>query len=75
VALLFQGFLVYIFCANILAQTGVVNLPLSYGTIGAQWFAIQMTLLTSQLLVIFVMSVIIKRQRLESGQPTAKQTE
>ncbi len=57
-----QGFLVYLFCANTLAETGVVNLPLSYGTIGAQWFGIQMTLLTLQLLVILVMSVIIKRQ-------------
>jgi len=60
-----QGFLVYLFCANTLAETGVVNLPLSYGTIGAQWFGIQMTLLTLQLLVILVMSVIIKRQTIE----------
>jgi hypothetical protein len=57
----FQGFLVYLFCANTLAQTGVVNLPLSYGTIDAQGFAIQITLLTLQLIVILVMSVIIKR--------------
>jgi hypothetical protein len=70
-----QGFLVYLFCANILAQTGVANLPLSYGTIDTQVFAIQMTLLTLQLLVILVMSVLIKRQRLESGQSTTKQAE
>jgi len=57
----FQGFLVYLFSANTLAQTGVGNLPLSYGTIGAQGFAIQITLLTLQLIVILVMSVIIKR--------------
>ncbi len=57
----FQGFLVYLFCANTLAQDGVVNLPLSYGEIGAQWFSIQVTLLILQLLVLLVMSVIIKR--------------
>ena len=56
-----QGFLVYLFCANIFAQTGVVNLPLSYGAIDAHGFGIQITLLTLQLLVILVMSVIIKR--------------
>ena len=43
------------------AQTGVVNPPLSYGAIDAQGFGIQITLLTLQLLVILVMSVIIKR--------------
>jgi len=59
----FQGFLVYLFCANTLAETGVVYLPLSYGTIGAQWFGIQMILLTLQLVVILVMSVMIKRQK------------
>src|SRR3989442_7508671 len=71
----FHGFLVYLFLANILAQTRVVNLPLSYGTIGAQAFGIQITLLTLQLLVVLVMSVILKRTRLGSAQPTAKQTE
>src|SRR5260370_37834936 len=29
-----QGFLVYLVCANILAETGGVGLPLSYGVIG-----------------------------------------
>ena len=71
----FLGFLVYLFCANTLAETGGFTLPLSYGTIGAQWFSIQMTLLTLQILVILVMSVFIKRQRLEGRRPTAKQTE
>jgi uncharacterized membrane protein len=70
-----QGFLVYLFCANILAQTGVVSLPLSYGEISAQAFAIRMTLLALQLVVLLVVSVIIKRQRLESVQPSAKQVE
>jgi hypothetical protein len=63
----FQGFLVYLFSANTLSQTGVVNLPLSYRTIGAQGFAIQMTLLTLQLLVILVSSVLVKTQRLGSA--------
>jgi len=57
----FQGFLVYLVCANTLAGDGVVNLPLSYGAIGGLWFGIQMTLLTLQLLVVLVLSVIIKR--------------
>jgi hypothetical protein len=70
-----QGFLVYLFCANSLAQTGVVSLPLSYGEISAQEFAIQITLLTLQLVVLLVVSVIIKRQRPESVQPTTKQAE
>jgi hypothetical protein len=69
----FQGFLVYLFCANTLAETGVVNLPLSYGTIGSQLFAIQITLLTLQLLVILAMSVLLKRLGSTHGPP--KQTE
>ena len=69
----FQGFLVYLFSANILAQTGVVNLPLSYGTIGAQGFAIQITLLTLQLLVVLAMSILIKRPEAQGLSP--KQTE
>jgi len=68
-----QGFLVYLFCANILAQIGVVNLPLSYGAIDAQGFGIQITLLTLQLLVVLVMSVIIKR--LDPHGPPPNQTE
>ena len=66
----FQGFLVYLFIANILAQTGVVSLPLSYGTIGAQGFAIQITLLSLQLLVVLAMSVIVKR--FGSTRPASK---
>jgi len=69
----FQGFLVYLFIANILAQTGVVNLPLSYGTIGAQGFAIQVLLLSLQLLVILAMSVLLKR--FGSTRLSPKQTE
>jgi len=57
----FQGFLVYLVCANTLAEDGVVNLPLSYGAIGGLWFGIQMALLTLQLLVVLVLSVIIRR--------------
>ena len=66
----FQGFLVYLFSANTLAQTGVGNLPLSYGTIGAQGFAIQITLLSLQLLVVLIMSILIKR--LGSTRPVTK---
>ncbi len=65
-----SGLSVYLFIANILAQTGVVSLPLSYGTIGAQGFAIQITLLTLQLLVVLAMSVIVKR--FGSTRPASK---
>jgi hypothetical protein len=71
----FQGFLVYLFCANVFAQTGVVNLPLSYGAIGAEGFAIQIMLLILQMLVLLVMSLIIKRQAPRSVQSNANQTE
>src|SRR5260370_479361 len=54
-----QGFLVYLVCANILAETGGVGLPLSYGVIGGLWFGIQMTLIILQLVVVLVFSVII----------------
>jgi len=56
-----------------LAQIGVVNLPLSYGAINAQGFGIQITLLTLQLIVVLVMSVIIKR--LDPHGPPPNQTE
>jgi uncharacterized membrane protein len=65
-----QGFLVYLVCANTLAETGVVGLPLSYGVIGGLWFGIQMTLIILQLVVVLVLSVFIKR--LGSTLPATK---
>jgi hypothetical protein len=61
VALPFQGFLIYLFLANILAEAGVVRLPLSYGVIGTEWFIIQLLLSTLQLFVLFIVSILIKR--------------
>jgi hypothetical protein len=58
-----------LFGANILASTGVANLPLSFGATNAfREFSIQMTLLVLTFLGVLATGVVKKRRRLERGQ-------
>jgi hypothetical protein len=66
VALSVQGFLVYLVLANIFAQSGVINLPLSYGVFGPSGFALQILLIALQLVVVLIASLLINKQKASS---------
>ncbi|HEX9429534.1 MAG TPA: hypothetical protein VF944_04085 [Candidatus Bathyarchaeia archaeon] len=62
--LAFMGYLVEV---NILHQTGLANLPLSFGASDAfQEYGIQMTLLVLAFLGVLAMGVVKRRQRLDA---------
>jgi len=57
----------YLVEANILHQTGLANLPLSFGASNAfQEYGIQMTLLVLTFLGVLAMAFVKKRQRLDA---------